>query len=362
MELAAERKMKINLIYNKIPHHASHSGYDQLARYLVDKVATNNLESDVPKWIPWPVWSWMADRFGPWISARSRMDWYDIWGLSLEIGAGFQLMKGNGSIYHLLYGENSYRHLGSLRSLARRKGSRIIASYHQPPEVFERVVRCKSILKKLDAIIAVSQNQASYFASFVGDDKVFVVPHGVDTDYFCPIEKEESNGRQCVFVGQWLRDFEMMRAVVANLGARDAQVKFKIITSEDKASVFNGARNIEVLNSISDAQLLEAYQTADMLVLPLTDCTANNSLLEGLACGLPVVTTDVGGVRDYVDSSCARIVRSGDVNSMSEAILTLASDGSMRSEMGKQSRRQALTYDWALVSGKLLSVYEKVAA
>ena len=74
------------------------------------------------------------------------------------------------------------------------------------------------------------------------------------------------------------------------------------------------------------------------------------------------MTTDVGGVRDYVDSSCARIVRSGDVNSMSEAILTLASDGSMRSEMGKQSRRQALTYDWALVSGKLLSVYEKVAA
>ena len=146
------------------------------------------------------------------------MEWYDIWGLSLELGAAFKLLKNRGEIYHLLYGENSFRHLGSLSALTGRKGSQIICSYHQPPEVFERVVRCKKMLKKLDAVIAVSSDQADYFATLVGKEKVFLVPHGIDTSFFRPAEVKESNSGSCIFVGQWLRDFDMMRAGIQRDG------------------------------------------------------------------------------------------------------------------------------------------------
>lgn len=49
------------------------------------------------------------------------------------------------------------------------------------------------------------------------------------------------------------------------------------------------------------------YQESDLLVV-LLDSTANNSLLEAMACGMPMVTTDLQGVRDYVARSapCSR--------------------------------------------------------
>ena len=354
--------MKVNLIYNRIPHHAGRSGYDQIARFLAGRVPVESLEADVPRMIPWKAWEWMADHSREWIAARSGMDWYDIWGLSLEIATAFKILRENEKIYHILYGENSYRYLGALSSIARWKDTRIICSYHQPPEIFDKVVSCKSMLKKLDAIIVVSSNQARYFASFVGKEKVFVIPHGVDTDFFRPGEQKALDGQLCLFVGQWLRDFDMLRDVVRCVGLSDPSVKFKIITSQEKATIFAGLSNVIALSSIADTELLQAYHEAAIMVLPLIDCTANNSLLEGLACGLPIVTTDVGGTGDYLDAACAFMVSSGDVKSMCEAILKLTSDQRLRMEMGSQSRLRAQTYDWRHVADMLIGVYQKLAS
>jgi glycosyltransferase involved in cell wall biosynthesis len=63
---------------------------------------------------------------------------------------------------------------------------------------------------------------------------------------------------------------------------------------------------------LPDEELRRIYRQSDLLVLPLCDCTANNALQEGLACGLPVIVTDVGGVRDYANEQFADFVRPGD--------------------------------------------------
>jgi glycosyltransferase involved in cell wall biosynthesis len=117
---------------------------------------------------------------------------------------------------------------------------------------------------------------------------------------------------------------------------------------------------VVALSEVSDIDLLAAYQAADILLMPLTDCTANCALLEGLACGLPVVATDVGGVRDYVDESCARLVPPGDVERMCEAILAMVSDERLKSQMGRQSRLRALATDWNAVADGLVRVYKTI--
>jgi glycosyltransferase involved in cell wall biosynthesis len=63
---------------------------------------------------------------------------------------------------------------------------------------------------------------------------------------------------------------------------------------------------------LRDEDLREVYRRADLLVLPLLDSTANNGLLEGLACGLPAIVTDVGGVREYTRDTFADLVPVGD--------------------------------------------------
>ena len=75
---------------------------------------------------------------------------------------------------------------------------------------------------------------------------------------------------------------------------------------------FKGLTNVELHSSINDKSLLRLYQSAQILLLPLLDCTANNALLEGMACGLPVVTTDLPAIKDYVNDDCSILAPKGD--------------------------------------------------
>jgi glycosyltransferase involved in cell wall biosynthesis len=352
--------MKVNLVFNRIQHHAGRSGYDRIARYLGERVPVKSLEDYMTRVISDHAWGYIADRSSGWMAECSGMDWYDTYSFSLEAAAILKLLWGRKEIYHILYGENTYRYLGLVSRLARWKGSRIVCSYHQPPQVFEKVVRCKGILRKLDAVIVVASNQAGYFRSRVGEKRVFVVPHGVDTDFFTPREQEKREGKVCLFVGQWLRDFDMLGKVVRAVGARDPEVTFKIITRQDYAKAFAGLKNVIALSGVADSDLLRAYQEADILVMPLMDCTANCAVLEGMGCGLPVVATDVGGIRDYVTDSCARLVPRGDVEGMCQTISALVSDHRLRRGLGCQSRLRAMELDWRNVADSLVGVYQAV--
>jgi glycosyltransferase involved in cell wall biosynthesis len=154
----------------------------------------------------------------------------------------------------------------------------------------------------------------------------------------------------------------MLSAVVNALAAREPALRFKIVTRKDDAQRFSGCPNVVAVTGISDDQLLQAYQSADLLVLPLEDCTANCALLEGLACGLPVVTTDVGGIRDYVDPSCAVVVHPKDVDGMCDAIVALSHDEPLRRQMSASSRSRALRYDWKHVGSSFMELYQKLIA
>jgi glycosyltransferase involved in cell wall biosynthesis len=79
-----------------------------------------------------------------------------------------------------------------------------------------------------------------------------------------------------------------------------------------------------------------------------------------MACGLPSVVSDVGGIRDYVDRNCARLVRAGKPDDMAEAVLHLLRDPVARETMGRAARQRAETFAWPRVAQQILSVYEAV--
>ena len=119
--------------------------------------------------------------------------------------------------------------------------------------------------------------------------------------------------------------------------------------------------NYTVRSGISEAELVDLYRAATLLVMPLHDTTANNAVLEGLACGLPLVASDVGAIRDYVNSKCAALVRPHDARCMAEAILDLLDAPAERQKMAEQARTQALKFAWPTVMQELGRVYAKIA-
>src|SRR5205823_14712916 len=130
----------------------------------------------------------------------------------------------------------------------------------------------------------------------------------------------------CLFVGSWLRDIDVLETVVRLVGEWEPSIRFRVLTSDGRVRSLAGLANVEVVGRVDDGELLDEYRAADLFLLPLTDCTANNSLLEALACGLPLVATDVGGVRDYVDDRCAALVPRGDGEAMASAVVDVCGD------------------------------------
>jgi len=110
------------------------------------------------------------------------------------------------------------------------------------------------------------------------------------------------------------------------------------------------------------AQLPNAYQTADIFVLPSVSESCSMALLEAMASGLPVIATSVGGNVELVANGVnGFLVPPADPAALAGAIRRMASDPARRSEMGVQSRRLASQYyDADVVADRYKNVYKEI--
>lgn len=99
----------------------------------------------------------------------------------------------------------------------------------------------------------------------------------------------------------------------------------------------------------------EYLAKADVFVLSSDYEGLPLSVLEAMAAGLPVLSTDVGGVADIVTNN-GRLIPPKDVNKLKEAIVEFATNHAMRYEMGCNSAKNAKQYD----STEFIKQYEKL--
>jgi glycosyltransferase involved in cell wall biosynthesis len=306
------------------------------------------------KWVP-EKWLYRVRPFHP--------NWYDRSALALEARAVLDLLTRTSTVLHFLYGEHSFRWSGRANHLAGHRG-RVVATYHQVPSFFDARRKQFAHLRDLDAVILVASNQRAFFEDFLEPGRIFVVPHGVDTQFFHPGPErcESKQVFRCLIVGNNYRDSLLLSQVIDNLNQLDpGKIEFVIVGSPDSASD-GPAGNVRHLSGISDEELRRTYQSADVLLLPLDDATACNALLEGMAAGLPIVATDVGGVRDYIGADCAVLVPRGDAFAMSDAVVDLLGDPERRARLGSAARRRAQTeFDWERIAEQVQHVYRKLS-
>jgi glycosyltransferase involved in cell wall biosynthesis len=114
----------------------------------------------------------------------------------------------------------------------------------------------------------------------------------------------------------------------------------------------------------SDQELPDYYRSADLTVLP--SITMGEAfglvLLESLACGTPVVASDLPGVRTVVaDQLDGLLVPPSDTAALASAIKQILSDEQLRRAMGLRGRAKAeARYDWRLIGERLEAIYLEV--
>lgn len=112
---------------------------------------------------------------------------------------------------------------------------------------------------------------------------------------------------------------------------------------------------------VDNAGMAALYQAADVMVNPTLIDNTPNSVLESLACGVPVVSTRVGGVPYIVqDGETALLVPPQDPQAMADAIVRVAQDRVLAAHLRENGLRHVQQFTWTNVKPRLLGVYHSV--
>ena len=137
------------------------------------------------------------------------------------------------------------------------------------------------------------------------------IPNGVDQDVFKPGNRLEARAQtgiptdakvllftaNCIRDNPW-KDYKMIRSALARLGERQTRRKILFIgLGDDAASEYLGTAEVRFIPYQKDTNAVARfYQAADLYVHAAKADTFPNTVLEALACGIPVVGTNVGGI------------------------------------------------------------------
>jgi glycosyltransferase involved in cell wall biosynthesis len=226
---------------------------------------------------------------------------------------------------------------------------------------FSEIVLRPDDIRRVDGAVVVSSNLVDFTKHLLGHERVWFIPLGVVSDFWAPPRERSFAARErftVLFVGSHLRDFKTFRNVVKILRQSSCPVSFEAVLSRQDLPKVQGLEGVRTHSSVGDSDLLELYRKSDLMICPLIDCTASNSILEALSCGLPMVVTDVGGVRDYVNNDCAVLTSSKDPGEMAEEVLALLKSPGRREGISIAARTRARELDWRQIAFQVEKIYK----
>ncbi len=121
--------------------------------------------------------------------------------------------------------------------------------------------------------------------------------------------------------------------------------------------------NVEFTGFISDEDIVEYYNQANVFVLPSISSLQEGFgivALEALSCQTPVITTDIVGVaEDLIEVNSGLVVPAKDSVKLAEAIITILKDKKLQIEMGKRGRELVMEkYTWKRVASSMEKLYK----
>ena len=191
---------------------------------------------------------------------------------------------------------------------------------------------------------------------------VTVIHNGVDTDYFRPLERERAlaglppDARVIVSLGR-LVGWKGLQVIVESLAALPADVHYLVIGEgteqgplQQLALSLGVAERIHFVGRIPHKELPRWLSLGDIFVQPsIGEEAFGISVVEAMACGLPVLASDNGGMREIVLSgSTGHLLPAGKVAAWRRALGELLADNGARLAAGAAARGRAIDhFTWA---------------
>jgi len=135
-------------------------------------------------------------------------------------------------------------------------------------------------------------------------------------------------------------------------------------TLKAQANYLGVAHNVRFLGYVADSDLLKLYQITDAVAIPSLYEPFGIVALEGMAAGAPVVVSDVGGLRDFVEHMQNGVTTyAGNSDSLAWGILQVLRDSGLAHHLNQTATKAVEeVYNWKMITKKTQETYEKVFA
>jgi glycosyltransferase involved in cell wall biosynthesis len=236
-------------------------------------------------------------------------------------------------------------------------------------------------LKKTDRIITVSEYSKNEIVRYVGypEDQITVIPNAVDhNNYYVKRDREilkklgiQDTEKVILYVGseqprknvpflleaisvlkKKLPGIKLLKIGVPQVsGVREKLLKLTEVLDIQKEVIFVGY--------VSENDLTKYYNAVDLFVFPTLYEGFGLPPLEAMACGTPVITSNVTSLPEVVGDS-AITIDPYDVNAFAEAMFELLTDEKLREDMINKGLKRAQLFNWEKSAKETFKVYEEL--
>lgn len=285
-------------------------------------------------------------------------------------------------------------------------GTPIVHMFHTLGEMKNRVARSederagedrldgeRQVLRRVDRIIVATLAELTQLRFLYRADarKMVIIPPGVDPCHFYPIPPDEAKefiglrpeNRMILFVGRIepLKGVDtLIRAMSCldlTLRSKESPVHLAIIGGEPNANPEDMTDEMTRLQKMCDDLCMGGmvvflgkraqdtlpyyYSAAEVLVMPSLYESFGMVALEAMACGTPVIASEVGGLGYLVQNGVTGYtVPDSDPEMLCEKLTELLGNHDLRREMGEHAAQYAQDYAWGNIAAQILDVYNEV--
>ncbi len=275
--------------------------------------------------------------------------------------------------------------LGALKDLARGDGA--------VPEIAPRREEERRIMEVADAIVASTPADWAAMEALYGVDagRVHLIPPGVDLALFRPMEVLEAanhvgmapDHRMILFVGRMdpVKGLDTLVRAMAKVVEWEPQWQDQACLcivggdkTDDRERMDEEMARIDALRhelglasvaqflgSLPQEELPYYYNAAQVVVVPSRYESFGMVALEAMACGTPVIASNVGGLASIVrDGQTGYLVPDGDEVALALRLRQLLDDPDLRCRLGRHGRATAEAYGWPSIAERVETLYDVV--
>ena len=230
----------------------------------------------------------------------------------------------------------------------------------------------KKVAPQLKNIICVSQpSKEDVISEFkVDEKKITVIPNGIDIGIFKPSSIKKSLSFSIVTTASADIPLKGLRHLILALPRVIRQFPLTSLTvigkSPEKSNLNKLIDDLDLedkitfRSGISEKEIVKTYHDSDIAVIPSLYEGFGFGAGEAMACGVPLISTDSGGLKQVIGDAALKI-KPGSVNEIEEGILKLFTQEKIRQELAKKGReRMEEFFDWKIAASAYIEVFKKI--